>query len=118
MSEKAFPLTAGDDRIYSEAECRRLNQEAGLHFAERKQRAAEEMLLFYEVVTRPTRRLVLSYPALDEAAQPLLPSPYLIELQRCLGIEATARNLSEPSTATRGALFRRGTACDGSFGTA
>ena len=87
MSEKAFPLTAGDDRIYSEAECRRLNQEAGLHFAERKQRAAEEMLLFYEVVTRPTRRLVLSYPALDEAAQPLLPSPYLIELQRCLGIK-------------------------------
>jgi ATP-dependent helicase/DNAse subunit B len=88
MSEKAFPLASGDDRIYSEAECRRLNQEAGLHFAGRKQRAAEEMLLFYEVVTRPTRRLVLSYPALDEAAQPLLPSPYLIELQRCLGIEA------------------------------
>ena len=43
---------------------------------------AEEMLLFYEVVTRPTRRLVLTYPALDEAAQPLLPSPYLLELQQ------------------------------------
>jgi ATP-dependent helicase/nuclease subunit B len=88
MSEKAFPPAVGDDRIYSEAECRRMNQAAGLRFVERKQHACEEMLLFYEVITRPTRRLVFSYPALDENAQPLLPSPYLIELQRCLGIEA------------------------------
>ena len=40
------------------------------------------MLLFYEVVTRATRRLTLSYPALDAKAQPLLPSPYLVELKR------------------------------------
>ena len=86
MSEKAFPPAVHDDRIYSEAECRRLNA-AGLRFIDGRQRRAEEMLLFYEVVTRPERRLVLTYPALDEAAQPLLPSPYLLELQRALGGE-------------------------------
>jgi RecB family exonuclease len=40
------------------------------------------MLLFYQVATRATRRLVLSYPALDDAAQPLSPSPYLREVER------------------------------------
>ena len=40
------------------------------------------MLLFYEVATRATQRLTLSYPALDAKAQPLLPSPYLVELKR------------------------------------
>jgi ATP-dependent helicase/nuclease subunit B len=84
LSEKAFPPPARDDRIYSEAECRRWN-EAGLQFIDQHQRACEEMLLFYEVVTRPTQRLTLSYPALDESAQPLLPSPYVVELRRCLG---------------------------------
>jgi ATP-dependent helicase/nuclease subunit B len=43
------------------------------------------MLLFYEVLTRPTRRLILSYPAMDSAAQPLTPSPYLFELQQLCG---------------------------------
>ncbi|MCC7086504.1 MAG: PD-(D/E)XK nuclease family protein [Pirellulales bacterium] len=84
LSEKAFPPPARDDRIYSEAECRRWNS-AGLRFVDQHQRTCEEMLLFYEVVTRATRRLTLSYPALDESAQPLLPSPYLTELRRCLG---------------------------------
>lgn len=82
LSEKSFPPPARDDRIYSDAECRELNR-AGLHFADHRQRGSEEMLLFYETITRATRRLVLSYPALDEKAQPLLASPYLLELARC-----------------------------------
>ena len=79
---KNFPPAGRDDRIYTDAECRELNQ-AGLNFADHRQRGSEEMLLFYEVITRATRRLVLSYPALDEKAQPLLASPYLVELERC-----------------------------------
>jgi ATP-dependent helicase/nuclease subunit B len=84
MAEKVFPLPALDDRIYSDAECRRLN-DAGLHFVDGHGRSADEMLLFYEVITRPTRRLTLSFPALDATAQPLLASPYLAELDRCCG---------------------------------
>ena len=39
------------------------------------------MLLFYEAMTRAGQRLYLSYPALDAAAQPLLPSPFLGEVE-------------------------------------
>ena len=48
-------------------------------------RNREEMLLFYETLTRATRRLYLSYPAMDESAQPLLPSPYLGEVEQACG---------------------------------
>jgi ATP-dependent helicase/DNAse subunit B len=92
MAEKVFPPPARDDRIYSDVEYRRLN-EAGLHFVDGRHRGCEEMLLFYEVVTRPTQRLTLSYPALDETAQPLLPSPYLTELERCGGEGQIARTV-------------------------
>ena len=76
LSEKVFPPPDREDRLYSEAEYLRLI-EAGLPLVARTERTREEMLLFYEAVTRATKRLYLSYPALDEAAQPLLPSPFL-----------------------------------------
>ena len=75
LSEKAFPPPDREDRLYSEAEYLRLI-DAGLPLVARTERTREEMLLFYEAVTRATKRLYLSYPALDEAAQPLLPSPF------------------------------------------
>jgi ATP-dependent helicase/DNAse subunit B len=40
------------------------------------------MLLFYEVISRATESLNISYPAMDEKAQELPPSPYVVELQR------------------------------------
>ncbi len=84
LSEKSFPQLGGDDRLYSGAETHQLNQ-AGLRFAEAGERSSAEMLLFYEVLTRPTRRLILSYPALDEKAEPLTPSPYVDEVRRAFG---------------------------------
>ena len=58
----------------------------------RTERNAAEMLLFYEAVTRATRRLTLSYPALDEAAQALSPSPYLQEVERACSPGTIARS--------------------------
>ena len=85
LSEKTFPAAEREDRIYSEAEYLELI-EKGLPLVARTERAREEMLLFYEVLTRATRRLYLSYPALDAAAQPLLPSPFVLEvIQACGG---------------------------------
>ena len=84
LSEKAFPPPDRDDRLYGEAEYVRLI-EAGLPLVARAERTQEEMLLFYEVITRATRRLYLSYPALDESAQPLLPSPFLDEVEQAFG---------------------------------
>jgi ATP-dependent helicase/DNAse subunit B len=87
LSEKAFPPPDREERLYSEAEYLELI-EKGLPLVARTERAREEMLLFYEALTRATRRLYLSYPSLDEAAQPLSPSPYLIEvIQACGGRE-------------------------------
>jgi ATP-dependent helicase/nuclease subunit B len=84
LSEKAFPPPDREGRLYSEAEYLKLI-EKGLPLAARTERMRDEMLLFYETATRATRRLYLSYPALDQAAQPLLPSPYLIELEQAFG---------------------------------
>jgi RecB family exonuclease len=81
LSERSFPPAQREDCLYGEAETRELVA-AGLPLAPRVQRRWHEMLLFYQVATRATRRLVLSYPALDDAAQPLSPSPYLSEVER------------------------------------
>jgi ATP-dependent helicase/nuclease subunit B len=84
LSEKAFPPPDRDDRLYGEADYVRLI-EAGLPLVARAERTQDEMLLFYEVITRATKRLYLSYPALDESAQPLLPSPFLDEVEQAFG---------------------------------
>jgi ATP-dependent helicase/nuclease subunit B len=81
LSEKAFPPREREDRLYGESEVAELAAH-GLPLVLRRERAAGEVLLFYEVVTRATRRLWLSYPALDAKAQPLLPSPFLREVER------------------------------------
>jgi len=100
LSEQSFPAPPRGDRLYSEAEYERLAA-AGLPVALRAQRSQEEMLLFYEVLTRATRRLCLSYPGLDEKAQPLLPSPYLIELEQALGGSARHFQLDDLSPIPR-----------------
>jgi ATP-dependent helicase/DNAse subunit B len=97
LSEKAFPPPDREDRLYSEAEYLELIEQ-GLPLVARTERAQEEMLLFYEVLTRATRRLYLSYPCLDDVAQPLLPSPYLLEAIQAFGgaeiVHTSAADLS------------------------
>jgi len=90
MSEKAFPPATRDEGLYSEGEYQRL-AEAGLPLVLRAERSQEEMLLCYEVATRATRRLYLSYPGLDDRGNPLLPSPYLAEVERACGPDRIAR---------------------------
>jgi ATP-dependent helicase/DNAse subunit B len=84
LTEKAFPPPEPGGRLYGESEYQRL-ADAGLPLPVSSDRRADEMLLFYEVITRGERRLWLSYSAINEKAEPLLPSPYLAELERCCG---------------------------------
>lgn len=84
LTETSFPRPERQDTLYSDAESQRFI-EAGLPLVARQERNREEMLLFYEVITRATRRLVLSYPALDEKGQPLVPSPHVQELEAACG---------------------------------
>jgi ATP-dependent helicase/nuclease subunit B len=91
LSEQAFPSSHREDCIYSEAETRQLAA-AGLPLVPHADRRGYEMLLFYEVITRATRRLVLSYPALEQSGQPLSPSPYLTEVELALGAGKAKRS--------------------------
>ncbi|REK12886.1 MAG: hypothetical protein DWQ37_09660 [Planctomycetota bacterium] len=91
LSEKAFPPGDRDDCLHSDAERRVLTQ-AGLPLPTHAQRNRFEMLLFYEIVTRATRHLVLSYPALDAAAQPMVPSPFLLDVEHACGPDRIVRN--------------------------
>ncbi|MCS7305035.1 MAG: PD-(D/E)XK nuclease family protein [Thermoguttaceae bacterium] len=84
LSEKSFPLPESADQFYTEQEIQQLIQQK-LPLSARRDRTCEEMLLFYEAMSRANRQLVLSYPGLDESAQPLAPSPYLDELEAVCG---------------------------------
>ncbi|REJ95665.1 MAG: hypothetical protein DWQ35_06120 [Planctomycetota bacterium] len=84
LAEQAFPPPLDVGRLYNDSETAQLI-DAGLPLPSRQLRGREEMLLFYEVLTRATRQLTLSYPATDAKGEPLLPSPFLDEVIRLCG---------------------------------
>ncbi|MEO0529777.1 MAG: PD-(D/E)XK nuclease family protein [Planctomycetota bacterium] len=44
--------------------------------------ADDAMLLFHELASTPTRSLTFAYSALDDAAQPMSPSPFVTDVER------------------------------------
>jgi ATP-dependent helicase/nuclease subunit B len=97
MSEQAFPSPERIGRLATESDYRFFANAADQQRAETKptpvDRSQEEMLLFYEVLTRATERLTISYPALDDKAQVLPPSPYVTEIERAFGPESIIRHV-------------------------
>jgi len=99
LDEKSFPKSSSENRIYSQQDFSRLEQDSAggtcrdsgppdlqeTDLSESDAHASDEILLFYELVTRATEKLTLSYSALDEKGLTLPPSRYLTELQRCFG---------------------------------
>ncbi len=90
LSEKSFPVADRGEGVYSESEYQRLI-EAGLPLPSRSDRQTDEMLLFYETITSASRRLFLSYPAVDDHGEPLTPSAYLKEVEQACGTTPIAR---------------------------
>ena len=84
LCEKSFPSPDRENRLYAESEHQRLIDE-GLPLPTRTDRQNDEMLLFYEAITSATRRLWLSYPAVDESGEPFSPSPYLVAAEQACG---------------------------------
>ena len=93
LSEKSFPALGQPESLYSEDEYRQLRR-GGLPVVDHTERSRDEMLLFYEVITRAARKLWLTYAALDESGQPLCPSPYVVEFERACG-EGRLAHVSE-----------------------
>jgi len=69
LTESSFPRARGDDCLYGESERRQLNEQ-GLSLGHHSSQGQDEMLLFYGIVTRARRRLVLSYPSVNAKGQP------------------------------------------------
>jgi ATP-dependent helicase/DNAse subunit B len=82
LGERSFPRLAPPEPLFDEQE-RQSFKQAGLDFTCVSDLMPDEMLLFYQVVTRARRRLVLSYPAVDDKGQALLPSSFLHLLLQC-----------------------------------
>jgi ATP-dependent helicase/DNAse subunit B len=82
LGGRSFPRLAAPDPLFDEQE-RQSFKQAGLDFLCVSDLMPDEMLLFYQVVTRARRRLVLSYPAVDDKGQALLPSSFLHLLLQC-----------------------------------
>jgi ATP-dependent helicase/nuclease subunit B len=89
LSEQSFPARQSEDALLNEAARRRLVEHGLGRLVTRDQQILNEMLLFYEVVGRASRRLYLSFPAMNARAEPLLPSPFVEEVIRIFG-SATA----------------------------
>jgi ATP-dependent helicase/DNAse subunit B len=87
LGERSFPRLAAPELLFDEQQRQALKQ-AGLDFPCAGDLLPEEMLLFYQVVTRARRLLVLSYPAVDDKGQELLPSSFLVALKECFQPEA------------------------------
>jgi ATP-dependent helicase/nuclease subunit B len=97
MSEQSFPSPERLGRLYSDADYQAFQNVGDQRRAESPPllvtRSQEEMLLFYEVLTRADQRLTISYPALDDKAQVLPPSSYVTELERLLEPHATIKRV-------------------------
>jgi ATP-dependent helicase/DNAse subunit B len=87
LGERSFPRLAPPQAIFDESE-RQAFQQAGVEMPGTNDLLPGEMLLFYQLVTRATREVVLCYPAVDERGQPLLPSSFLTAVRECFAPDA------------------------------
>ena len=93
LSEKSFPSPQREDRLYGEAEYAAADRARPAVGRRGRSGAARRCCCSTRRSTRATRRLWLSYPAMDEAAQPLSPSPYLKEVEQACGEGRIARTV-------------------------
>jgi ATP-dependent helicase/DNAse subunit B len=82
LGERGFPRLTPPPSLLDEGE-RQALAPAGLPQSGAADLLAEEMLLFYQVITRARRGLVLSYPAVDERGHALLPGSFLSGVLAC-----------------------------------
>lgn len=85
LSEQSYSSAEGTGSLYREAEMQRFT-DGNIAANITQQQTGEALLLFYDMATRASENLTLSYAALDDKGQALTPSPYLTELERCFAV--------------------------------
>ena len=82
LGERSFPRLVPPPSLLDDAD-REILRAAGLPFPDSAARLGAEQLLFMELIGRPRRELVLSYPAVDDRGQVLLPGSFLRAVREC-----------------------------------
>src|SRR5581483_6762710 len=82
LGEGSWPDLSAPESLLDDAERERLRK-AGFGLPDPAARLGSEQHLFLELVSAPRKGLFLSYPAVDEQGQPLLPSSFLRDVRAC-----------------------------------
>jgi ATP-dependent helicase/nuclease subunit B len=97
LNEKVFPRSIREDALLRDADREVLARDLGFKIPLKLDGFEEERLLFALLLRSATERLYLSYQRADRAGRTLVPSGYLIELQREMGGERERRIKRRPS---------------------
>ena len=81
LGERGFPNLGSRKSLLSDDDRAALGR-AGLPL-DLRDPLADEMLLFTQIVTGARARLILSYPAIDQRGQDLLPGSFLLAVEAC-----------------------------------
>ncbi len=84
FNEGLFPLTPGDDVLLTDDEREQLGERRPPVGTTRRQRILDEKMLAYIALTRPSRRLYISYARADQAGKELRRSPFLRDIEAAL----------------------------------
>ena len=84
LAEGEFPATLGEDPFLRDADRRRLRDECGLPLELSTEGAEAEF--FYEAITRPRERLLLTRPRLADNGAPWQASPYWEAVRRLVTV--------------------------------
>lgn len=84
LVQGTFPAAVTETTGWEDTELDQLAK-AGVDTAPVVSRLEEEMLLFYQLVTRASRRVVLCYPGADKKGEPILTSPFVHEVELAFG---------------------------------
>jgi ATP-dependent helicase/DNAse subunit B len=96
MAEGEFPATLGEDPFLRDADRKHMRE--GFNLSLEPSTESAEVEFFYDTVTRPRERLLLTRPRLADNGAPWQPSPFWEEVRRLMLIQP--RTLTSDSVPT------------------
>jgi ATP-dependent helicase/DNAse subunit B len=83
LGEKSFPNLSPPESLLDDAERSQLREQGARLPTSAEERLPGEMLQFHRLIGLPRKELILSYAAVDEKGQPLLPTSFLRSVRGC-----------------------------------